>query len=269
MSSEDDLHLLAYACLQQSDVALKVADTFRLFELEAQGRVTGKNCTEVRSTPEPGRPDKPVLIHQHDVPRRDLGNEQGRAAFIHAICHIEFNAINLALDAVYRFRNMPDLYYKDWLQVAKEEAQHFQLLSNRLNEMGYAYGDFPAHNGLWDMACRTEHDILHRMALVPRVLEARGLDVTPGIIHRLQQLQDLKTVEILELILREEIGHVKIGSRWYMVLCEQRELEPIATFRLLVREYYKSPLREPLNHQARIEAGFTEQEIWELTQPFR
>ncbi len=259
----------------QADLELKIADTFKLFENSLAGllsRETVVPSTEahvnVESIPCPGRPLRPDLVHQQKVPRRQLGSEEGRAAFIHAICHIEFNAINLALDAVYRFRDMPDEYYRDWLLVAKEEAEHFQLLNKRLHELGYQYGDFAAHNGLWDMACRTEHDSLHRMALVPRVLEARGLDVTPGIIKRLAQVGDTKTVEILELILREEIGHVKIGNRWYMHLCHQRGVEPVSTFRELIREYYNAPLREPLNYEARIEAGFTEQEIRDLTKPF-
>jgi len=277
------LYQSAYACLMQSNIKFKVVDTFELHEKYRAGFVlrgdpepisgasTETNSVThipVESIPLPGRPKKPELVEQQQLPRRKLGSEEGRAAFIHAICHIEFNAINLALDAVYRFRELPDEYYRDWLKVAKEEAEHFQLLNFRLGELGYQYGDFLAHNGLWDMACRTEHDSLHRMALVPRVLEARGLDVTPGIIKRLQQVDDVKTVEILELILREEIEHVKIGNRWYMELCRQRGVEPVLTFRELIREYYNAPLREPLNYEARIEAGFTEQEIRDLTKPF-
>ncbi|XP_014680055.1 PREDICTED: uncharacterized protein HI_0077-like, partial [Priapulus caudatus] len=134
---------------------------------------------------------------------------------IHAVTHIEFNAINLALDALYRFQHMPRDFYIDWLQVAAEEAHHFSLLRQRLEKMGYHYGDMPAHNGLWEMTVATDHDVLTRMALVPRVLEARGLDVTPGMMERLKKVDDQETVDILTLILRDEIGHVAIGSRWH------------------------------------------------------
>ncbi len=282
----DDFYESVYVCLMHSNIELKILAIFTLASkyqpeimLSASDKVVvGKKAntqtqaqtqaqTQIKSIPKPGRPEKPILVHQQEVPRRSLGTEAGRAAFIHAICHIEFNAINLALDALYRFRDFPDTYYKDWLKVAKEESEHFQLLNARLHNLGYQYGDFTAHNGLWDMACRTEHDSLHRMALVPRVLEARGLDVTPGIINRLKSVGDLKTVEILTLILHEEIGHVKIGNHWYQYLCRQRGVDPIRTFRALIWEYYNAPLREPLNYPARIEAGFTEQEINDLMKP--
>ncbi|VAW70825.1 FIG00005326: uncharacterized protein [hydrothermal vent metagenome] len=276
-----------YACLMHSNIDMKVKATVALTEnglldvippsseselvgkkSNAQAQVYSQTQTQIKSIPQPGRPDKPILVQQQQVPKRSFGTEEGRAAFIHAICHIEFNAINLALDALYRFRDFPSAYYNDWMKVAKEESEHFQLLNDRLYDLGYQYGDFPAHNGLWDMACRTEHDSLHRMALVPRVLEARGLDVTPGIIKRLKSVGDFKTVEILELILHEEVAHVKIGNDWYKYLCQQRALDPIKTFRELIREYYNAPLREPLNYPARIEAGFTEQEIKDLIKPF-
>ncbi|MEJ2654165.1 MAG: ferritin-like domain-containing protein [Acidihalobacter sp.] len=149
------------------------------------------------------------------MPRRGLGTREGRAALVHAVAHIEFNAINLALDAVYRFRSLPRAYYDDWLRVADEEARHFMLLADRLTDFGMRYGDLPAHNGLWEMAVKTADDWLLRMALVPRVLEARGLDVTPGMIERLRQAGDMETVAALEVILREEVGHVAIGSRWF------------------------------------------------------
>jgi uncharacterized ferritin-like protein (DUF455 family) len=208
-----------------------------------------------------GRPDKPELVEPAKVRRRRLGSKTGRAALVHAIAHIEFNAINLALDAAYRFRDMPRQYYLDWISVAAEEARHFQLLSTRLQSMGFCYGDFPAHNGLWQMAVRTADDCMKRMALVPRVLEARGLDVTPGMIERLRTAGDDETVRILEIILAEEVRHVEIGSHWFRLCCDQRGLNPESTFLDLLEEYFNGSLRGPFNIPARLKAGFTQREI--------
>lgn len=216
-----------------------------------------------RSEPEigiPGRPAQPRLIHPREVPYRGLGTPEGRAALVHAVAHIEFNAINLALDACWRFRGMPTDYYRDWLSVAQDEARHFALLSARLTELGCTYGDLPAHNGLWEAAEKTAHDLLLRMALVPRVLEARGLDVTPGMIHRLREMRDLETVRLLEIILAEEVRHVAIGSRWFEALCAERGLEPQPTFARLLAEH-RVQLRPPLNEVARLQAGFGAAEL--------
>jgi uncharacterized ferritin-like protein (DUF455 family) len=210
---------------------------------------------------EPGRPDRPELVRPQDVPHRKLSSTEGRGALIHAITHIEFNAINLGLDAVYRFREMPDAFITDWLQVASEEAYHFGLLEDRLQALGFGYGDFPAHNGLWEMAVKTDFDPMVRMALVPRVLEARGLDVTPAMMQKLADAGDQETVACLEIILRDEIGHVAIGSRWFQYLCDQRRLDPVTTFRSLVDKYMKGALRGPFHKEARLQAGFTEEEI--------
>lgn len=208
-----------------------------------------------------GRPDRPELVNPSKLKRRRLGSLEGRAALVHAITHIEFNAINLALDAVYRFRDMPQQFYLDWLSVAADEARHFQLLATRLQSLGYHYGDFPAHNGLWEMAQRTADDCLKRMALVPRVLEARGLDVTPGMIERLKTVGDYETVRILEIILHEEVRHVEIGSHWFRICCDQRGLEPESTFLALLKEYFSGSLRGPFNIPARMQAGFTQREM--------
>ncbi|GGP27475.1 ferritin-like domain-containing protein [Silvimonas amylolytica] len=210
--------------------------------------------------PAPGRPEKPLLVMPRDVPKRGLGTPEGRAALLHALAHIEFNAVNLALDAIYRFRDMPQAYYADWLKVAQEEAYHFTLLREYLQELGFDYGDFPAHNGLWEMALRTDHDVLIRMALVPRVLEARGLDVTPGIQARLKEVGDRRAIDILAIILRDEIGHVEVGNRWYRWCCAQRGLDPVRHFIALYREYV-TPFGGPMNRAARIAAGFTEEEL--------
>jgi uncharacterized ferritin-like protein (DUF455 family) len=201
------------------------------------------------------------LVAPRELPKRNFHAVEGRAALIHAVAHIEFNAINLAWDAVYRFRNLPKPYYDDWVRVADEEAYHFTLLRERLRTLQYDYGDFTAHNGLWEMARDTAHDPLVRMALVPRVLEARGLDVTPGMMARLRAAGDEDTVGLLEIILRDEIGHVEIGSRWFRFLCEQRGLVPELTFRELIDRYMKGRIKGPFHHQARLQAGFSAEEL--------
>lgn len=208
----------------------------------------------------PGRPARPPLVHPSRVPRRSLGSAAGRAALVHAVAHIEFNAINLALDAVHRFAGMPRDYYVDWLSVARDEARHFQMLVRRLMAMGHGYGDLPAHDGLWEAAEKTAHDVLVRMALVPRVLEARGLDVTPGMIERLDQAGDAETVAALRVILDEEVRHVAIGSRWFRWACDLRGLVAEQTFPRLLAEYGVR-LRPPFNLAARRAAGFDEVEL--------
>lgn len=219
----------------------------------------------VDSIPIPGRPQQPELVHPSQVARRKLSSEQGRIALIHAVCHIEFNAINLALDAAYRFQDMPIDYYRDWLRVAAEEAKHFSLLAARLRQLGSAYGDLTAHNGLWEMAVKTQSSLVERMALVPRVLEARGLDVTPGMIERLQAVDDLETVRILTIILADEIGHVEVGTRWFKYACQQADCDPQATFIQLLQQYEVGYAKGPLHIQARQQAGFSEAEMNALT----
>ena len=209
----------------------------------------------------PGRPPLPQLVSPRDLPQRGLGSEEGRAALLHAVTHIEFNAINLALDAVYRFRGMPEQYYFDWMSVAVDEARHFGLLAQRLEELGSAYGAFQAHNGLWEMAERTADSCLARMALVPRVLEARGLDVTPGMIVRLRSLGDQRSADILEVILAEEVRHVAIGSHWFAWCCERDGLSPEPTFIELIRGVAKGSIRGPFNLPARSAAGFADSEM--------
>jgi len=213
----------------------------------------------------PGRPPRPLLVSPEGLPRRKPGSLEGRAALIHAVTHIEFNAINLAVDAVYRFRDMPDAYYGDWLEVAAEEVGHFELLRDHLRDQGYDYGSFDAHDGLWEMAVKTAGDPLVRMALVPRVLEARGLDVTPAMMERLEQAGDVRAAQILAIILEDEVGHVAVGSRWYHWLCEARGLDPVATFGELVRRYTGHLPRGPLNLPARRQAGFSRAELDMLT----
>ncbi|MEJ6023803.1 ferritin-like domain-containing protein [Ramlibacter sp. PS4R-6] len=216
------------------------------------------------SSPIPGRPARPELIHPAKVPRRSPAKPEGLAALLHAIAHIEFNAINLALDAVWRFDAMPDEFYRDWMRVAGEEAFHFTLLREHLASLGFDYGDFAAHDGLWSMCEKTKDDIVARMALVPRTLEARGLDATPQIQQKLRQAGTpaaLRAVEILDVILRDEVGHVAIGNRWYKWLCQREGLEPVAHYAALVERYAAPRLYPPFNEDARRRAGFTDEEL--------
>nr|WP_144827116.1 ferritin-like domain-containing protein [Cupriavidus gilardii] len=212
--------------------------------------------------PLPGRPDRPVLVPPQKVERRgSLQSASGRAVLIHALAHIEFNAINLALDAVWRFADMPAAFYRDWLRVADEEALHFTLLAAHLGRLGHAYGDFPAHNSLWEMADRTAGDVLARMALVPRTLEARGLDASPVVRTRLADAGDAEAAAIIDIILRDEVGHVAIGNRWYRWLCERRGLEPVGAYAELAERYKAPKLRPPFNLAARRQAGFDDDEL--------
>jgi uncharacterized ferritin-like protein (DUF455 family) len=209
----------------------------------------------------PGRPLKPILVRPLALPKRSMRSIDGRAALIHALAHIEFNAINLALDAIWRFANMPENYYRDWLKVAAEEAHHFLLLNAHLQSIGFEYGSFSGHDSLWEMVDRTKDDVLARMALVPRTMEARGLDASPQLHNKFMQVGDLKMGEILTIILRDEIGHVAIGNIWFNWLCQQRKLEPIATFETLRNQYAAPKLRPPFNMEARRLAGFNEAEL--------
>jgi uncharacterized ferritin-like protein (DUF455 family) len=252
----------AHACLRAATPEDKLALTFATAEAFARGELA---IDDSASPPEtirmPGRPERPTLVHPRELPRRGFGSNEGRAAFIHSIAHIEFNAIDLAWDAVYRFRGMPQQFYADWVSVASDEARHFAMLRKRLKEFDRDYGDFDAHNGLWEMAEKTAHSGLERMALVPRVLEARGLDVTPAMIVKLRQLGDDATADILEMILHEEISHVAAGSRWFRWYCERAGSEPVSTFRRLLAEYGRKVLYGPFNLEARSAAGFSDEEL--------
>jgi uncharacterized ferritin-like protein (DUF455 family) len=248
------------------DTEIKLRLTQQTADAWKAGLLSLKSSSKPEPIMLPSRPAKPVLVAPVDVPKRRLNTKEGLAALIHAITHIEFNAINLAWDAVYRFRDLPQAFYSGWITVAVEEAYHFQLLRERLNEFGSDYGDFPAHNSLWDMAAHTAFDPLVRMALVPRVLEARGLDVTPGIIARLRQAGDEKTVAVLEIILRDEIGHVAIGSHWFKYLCQRRGLDSEQTFHTLAAQYFSGQVSGPFHYESRQQAGFSTAELKALEQ---
>lgn len=260
MPDATDLRVAAQALLALTAPPEKARRSRDLWERRSQYRINASpHLPEAPGLP--GRPASPKLVPPQQVPLRSPFSADGRAALVHAIAHIEFNAINLALDAVWRFPGLPDDFYLDWLKVASEEALHFSLLNEHLTSLGHAYGDFEAHNGLWDMAERTAHDLTARMALVPRVLEARGLDVTPGLQAKFAQAGDHRAVEILSIILRDEIGHVAIGNRWYHWCCERDGREPAAYAEQLSESHRAPRIRPPLNKAARLAAGFTPEEI--------
>jgi len=257
-----ELRQAALFWLAEQDAARKAEGVLRLAESWRSERIGLDSQTDIACPqPIPGHPDKPELVSPLLVKRRGMNTPEGRAVLIHALVHIEFNAINLALDAIWRFSGMPREYYADWLQVADEEALHFTLLSGHLQVLGYAYGDFPGHSSLWEMADKTRHDVLARMALVPRTMEARGLDAVPSVRAKLTQVGDTAAAAILDIILRDEIGHVAIGNRWYGFLCVQRDLEPLETYARLVVEHAAPALRGPFNLSARRAAGFSEAEL--------
>jgi uncharacterized ferritin-like protein (DUF455 family) len=257
----------ALALLRCTDPRAKAEDTRALWALATQGRASLDADTVLLEPPDlPGRPAQPRLVPPQQVPSRSPNTVPGRAALLHAIAHIEFNAINLALDAVWRFAGMPHDFYRDWLRVAAEEALHFTLLAEHLASLGHTYGDFDAHDGLWQMTEATKDDPLARMALVPRTLEARGLDATPPIQAKLAAAGDHAAVAILDTILRDEIGHVSIGNRWYRWLCDRAHLSPEAAYPALAQRYRAPRLRPPFNRQARLAAGFTAAELDALSE---
>lgn len=261
MTDQLSLFTAAHSCLKQEDISLKCSLTNQYKLLWDRNKLSLHGSNSIEKITIPGRPIKPELVLPRELPKRKLGNTEGRAALLHAIAHIEFNAINLAWDAVYRFQNMPVEYYSDWVNIAVEEAKHFKLVNDYLHELGYAYGDFVAHNGLWELAVDTDYDILARMALVPRIMEARGLDVTPGIIDKFTKINDDRAVEILNVILTEEKGHVAVGNRWFNYICKQREVEPLTTFKNLILKHVKGQIKPPFAREHRLSAGFSVEEL--------
>ncbi|UJF25399.1 ferritin-like domain-containing protein [Suttonella sp. R2A3] len=257
---QTSLYEAIWRTLTDNEVNRKLKDAYKLHYAYRDG-LLHREATEVRSLPDAGRPAKPALVLPRDVPRRRLDTNEGVCAMLHAIAHIEFNAINLALDAAYRFQNMPDAYYHDWLLVAKEEAYHFSLIVERLEALGSYYGAFPAHDGLWQACVDTEYDVMVRMALVPRVMEARGLDVTPGIQRKLRQHGETRSADLLDVIYRDEHGHVAIGSKWFKYCCAERGLDYRETFADLLSNYLKTRIRGPFNLEARLQAGFDDLEM--------
>jgi len=262
----DDVYRQIENVLLEQDPSQKSKAVDKLCQRWCDGKLTRNTELAIQPIEIPGRPDLPRLVDPRKLSRRSTSSDAGRTGLLHAIAHIEFNAINIALDAAYRFRQMPDQFVTDWLLVASEESRHFNLLDQYLRDSGSFYGELDAHNGLWEMVCKTREDVLHRMALVPRVMEARGLDVTPGMITRFSNIGDHRAVKILQVIYGDEIGHVRIGNYWYQYLCKQRQLDAIDTFRQLVDYYLKGKLRGPFNWPARLEAGFEADELKAMEQ---
>ena len=259
--ARDDLVSRAADCLALAAVDSKLTAVEALGEDWRYGRAP---LGSTRFTPvlrNVGRPPRPELVDPRNVPRRGVGAATGRQAMLHAIAHIEFTAVNLALDHLCRFPGLPSTYYADWLGVAIEEVHHFRLLRGHLRTLGADYGDFPAHDGLSQMAEKTAGDCLARMALVPRTMEARGLDVTPGIQGKLEAAGDAAAARILDVVLADEVGHVALGDRWFRHLCAERGLPAEATYRRLLVEYDAPRLQGPLNHAARRAAGFSDEEL--------
>jgi uncharacterized ferritin-like protein (DUF455 family) len=258
-----ELREASLAILAVADAQSKVAQLLKLFDDYQNQRISldVSRKLDAKGLILPGRPEKPELVLPKLVPKRRMDTLGGRAGLLHSLAHIEFNAMNLALDAIWRFPDMPKEYYEDWLKVAKEEAYHFSLVNEHLHSLGFSYGDFPAHNSLWEMVERTTDSVIARMALVPRTMEARGLDAVPAIRDRFKQIKEVRAVEILEIILNDEIGHVLIGNRWFNFLCSQDDLSPITAYRELAAKYRAPVLKGPFNMAARKQAGFTAEEL--------
>ena len=260
-----NLFSLAEQALTTPAVETKLAMAHEAWRCHQNGElVFDSEAVPVQSIEAARFPDKPILVDPRQLPKRKLASQEGRVALLHAVAHIEFSAIQLAFDHLYRFRDMPQQYYLDWLAVAEEEAQHFELLRGRLADFGADYGDLPAHAGLWGIAQDTAYDVLARMALVPRFMEARGLDVTPGMIARLQTIGDEASIKVLERILAEEVGHVALGSRWFHWVCARRGLEPEDTYFELVERHLTGQARGPFNRELRRQAGFSDAELIRL-----
>lgn len=248
----------AVAVLNAAEPATKVALSRQLI---ARWRTGGLSFGTAEPPPRPARPLRPVLLPPRDMPkRRHFGSRAGHIALLHALAHIELNAVDLAWDIVARFAS-PDLpreFAAEWAEVAAEEADHFALLAVRLEALGASYGDLPAHGGLWEAAAATADDLLARLAVVPLVLEARGLDVTPAMIARLGRFGDAESAAVLKVIYDDEIGHVATGLRWFARLCGERGSEPVATYQQLVRRYFRGALKPPFNRSGRDAAGLAE-----------
>jgi uncharacterized ferritin-like protein (DUF455 family) len=252
----------ARLCLHNADIEQKLALTHRAWQLLENNALDFSDTLAVDSIDLTRFPQNPQLLAPRFMPKRKLSTPRGKIAFFHAIAHVEFMAIYLAWDILYRFRGLPQQFYKDWLRVADEEAHHFELLQAHLKTMNTSYGELPAHTGLWDNAQDTAHDLLARLALVPRCLEARGLDVTPALIEKFEQLGDSASVALLQRILTDEVGHVERGSYWFNVVCEQRGLNAESSYQSLIADYFRGQKpKGPFNREMRIIAGFTRAEL--------
>jgi len=257
----ENIFTMAEFCLYHTDIEQKIKKTHDAKYLDEIGRLSFTSIEPIKPISQTKFPVAPQLLSPRDMPRRGLNSATGKVAFFHALAHIEFVAIYLAWDILYRFRGFPQKFYQDWLKIADEEATHFKMIRDHLISMGADYGDLPAHRGLWDHAEDTADNILARLALVPRCMEARGLDITPKMIEKFTVLGDLKSAKILSRILNDEVGHVKIGSYWFTTLCEQLELDHEQKYIELIKKFYVGKPKGPFNRELRIIAGFSNAEI--------
>lgn len=257
----ENIFTIAEFCLHQTDPVKKTETTHYAQKLFNNGQLSFDSIAPVLDISQTRFPDKPLLLKPRDMPRRRLNSDAGKAAFFHALAHIEFIAIYLAWDILYRFRGLPDKFYQDWLQVADEEALHFTLIRRHLQKMGVDYGELPAHSGLWEHAEDTADDVLARLALIPRCMEARGLDVTPQMIEKFKKQDDQKSVKLLTRILNDEVGHVEMGSYWFKTLCQQSGFDHEEKFKQLITKFYQGKPKGPFNRKLRIIAGFSDAEI--------
>lgn len=267
MQSVFDFAEKALRCADRDELLALTHEAWRLAE---SGELRFESENDVQPIEQVRFPERPILLPPREMPKRKFHTREGLAAFFHAIAHVEFVAIYLAWDILYRFRDLPEDFYRDWLRVADEEAQHFALLQTKLKTFDLDYGDLPAHSGLWDLAQYTADDLLKRLALVPRNMEAHGLDVTPPLIEKFKQLGDDNAVEVLTRILTDEVGHVALGSKWFKWLCEQKNLDVETTYQNQLLNYYTQKgggLKGNFNHEMRLKAGFSESELaWLVAQ---
>jgi uncharacterized ferritin-like protein (DUF455 family) len=258
----NNLFEIAEACLHQPNIDEKLALTHHAKLLLDQKQLEFTSTHVVQPINLVKFPEQPILLAPRQMPKRKLTSPEGLIAFFHALAHVEFMAIYLAWDLLYRFRDLPEQFYQDWLCVADEEAQHFELIRQHLREMDVEYGDLPAHGGLWDHAIATADNLLARLALVPRCMEARGLDVTPAIISKFTALKDDTSIAILNRILNDEVKHVERGSYWFKTICKRQDLKPESQFQALIGQYYLGGKpKGPFNRAMRKTAGFTDAEL--------
>ncbi len=257
----ENIFTIAENCLYQDNVDTKIEMTHHAKKLFDCGKLSFQPLDNILPISQVKFPEKPLLLRPRDMPKRRLNSIAGKAAFFHALAHIEFVAVYLAWDIIYRFRNLPQKFYQDWLRVVDEEAQHFTLIKNHMLEMNVNYGDLPAHTGLWEHAEDTQADVLARLAIVPRCMEARGLDITPTMIEKFKAKNDKESVLLLARILKDEIGHVEIGSNWFKILCKQKNYDSEDKFKELMTKFYNGKPKGPFNRELRINAGFSNAEI--------